>query len=776
MVTVITTISMSAVSTNGQIAAGGIYYMISRSLGPEFGGAIGLMFTLANSIAVSMYTIGFCESLIDMLNQYIPTFEGIVDATNRTNDVRLIGTITLILVLGLAIVGMEWVTRVQLGLLVLLIISQIDFIIGSFLPPSDFEISKGYVGYNSESFAENFFSNYTTDATGKSESFFSVFAVFFPAVTGIVAGANLSGDLKDPGVAIPKGTLLAIVTTYISYFFYAIVVAGCTVRVASGVPEEAHFGTDLFNESFTNVSQAFDDCSGRECAFGIAQNQQMMEVISAWGPLIYAGCFAATLSSAIASLVGAPRVFQAVAKDKLFPGIESFSQGWGKNNDPIRGYILVFIISLICILIGDLNVVSSLLSNFFVAAYALINFSVFHSDITNSPGWRPGFKYYNKWISLLGTVLCVAVMFLMDYVTALITFIIIVCLYMYVSIMSPDVNWGSSTQSQSFVVALNSVQSLSKVEDHIKNYRPKILLLAGNPGDRPTLMDFASLLTKKISFLQCVRFIEEDLPITRIALAKELGNKWLKSNHVKAFFHVTRLDGMERGVRTSLDLCGLGKMSPNMVMIGYKTKWQQDLPSTRDYINTILAALESQYAVAILRIDGGLDASELYRNKDIFTALVGSNKDDDDSDDSSSNEEQEEEDDKKRGGEAAAADTFHFPTAFGNRNPREEPEKKEEKGEVAMPLFPLGFFGSPMNSGHQKIVAKVQQFRGKTSKKGTLDLYWLYDDGGLSLLLPHLLRSKPRFSQCRIRVFFLSDEKDADKDTKKMAEAIAKFR
>ena len=119
----------------------------------------------------------------------------------------------------------------------------------------------------------------------------------------------------------------------------------------------------------------------------------MMEVISAWGPLIYAGCFAATISSAIASLVGAPRVFQAVAKDKLFPYIESFSRGYGANNDPVRGYVLVFIISLICILIGDLNVVSSLLSNFFVAAYALINFSVFHADITNSPGWRPSFKY-----------------------------------------------------------------------------------------------------------------------------------------------------------------------------------------------------------------------------------------------------------------------------------------------------------------------------------------------------------------------------------------------
>ena len=129
-----------------------------------------------------------------------------------------------------------------------------------------------------------------------------------------------------------------------------------------------------------------------------------MELISAWGPLIYAGCFAATLSSAITSLEGAPRVLQALAKDKLYPYIETFSVGWGANNDPIRGYILVFAISLICILIGDLNVVSGLLSNFFVAAYALVNFSVFHASITKSPGWRPGFHYYNKVLSTSSVV------------------------------------------------------------------------------------------------------------------------------------------------------------------------------------------------------------------------------------------------------------------------------------------------------------------------------------------------------------------------------------
>ncbi|QQP40000.1 Uncharacterized protein FKW44_013886 [Caligus rogercresseyi] len=194
---------MSAVSTNGQIRGGGIYYMISRSLGPEFGGAIGIMFTLANSIAVSMYLIGFCQSLMDMCKQYFEMEYVIFE--NPSNDVRIIGAISLVAVLLLAIVGMEWVTRVQMVLLFLLIGSQIDFIVGSFLPTEE-DAAYGFVGYNSSLFVENLSPNY--HEYGKPNdppSFFTVFGVFFPAVTGIVAGANLSGDLKDPGVAIPKG-------------------------------------------------------------------------------------------------------------------------------------------------------------------------------------------------------------------------------------------------------------------------------------------------------------------------------------------------------------------------------------------------------------------------------------------------------------------------------------------------------------------------------------------------------------------------------------------
>jgi solute carrier family 12 sodium/potassium/chloride transporter 2 len=259
-------------------------------------------------------------------------------------------------------------------------VSQVDFIVGTFLPPSDELRAKGFIGYNGTLMDGNLWQQYTwNEESGEPHNFFSVFAVFFPAVTGIVAGANLSGDLKDPSDAIPKGTLLAILVTCLSYLSYGVLVAGCSLRYASGIIEEVYFADGTLNETERerlNITRAFDDCEGRDCEYGLVKSQQMMEVMSAWGPLIYAGCFAATLSSAIGSLEGAPRVFQALSKDKLLPGLYFFAKGKGANNDPVRGYFLVSTIALICLLIGNLNVVSLL---YFILLTFIIN--IFFSSL-----------------------------------------------------------------------------------------------------------------------------------------------------------------------------------------------------------------------------------------------------------------------------------------------------------------------------------------------------------------------------------------------------------
>uniref|UniRef100_A0A8C0AT65 Solute carrier family 12 member 2 n=1 Tax=Buteo japonicus TaxID=224669 RepID=A0A8C0AT65_9AVES len=183
VVTTFTGLSTSAIATNGFVRGGGAYYLISRSLGPEFGGAIGLIFAFANAVAVAMYVVGFAETVVELLK------ENGTMMVDEMNDIRIIGTITVVLLLGISIAGMEWEAKAQIVLLVILILAIGDFVIGTFIP-LDNKKPKGFFGYKAEIFMENFGPDFRNE-----ETFFSVFAIFFPAATGILAGANISGDL-----------------------------------------------------------------------------------------------------------------------------------------------------------------------------------------------------------------------------------------------------------------------------------------------------------------------------------------------------------------------------------------------------------------------------------------------------------------------------------------------------------------------------------------------------------------------------------------------------
>merc|ERR1711892_778384 len=772
VVTTITTLSMSAVCTNGQIKGGGVYYMISRSLGPEFGGAIGLMFTLANSIAVAMYVIGFCESLLDMLNFYVEDFQGITGTSpsQKMNDVRIIGLITLTLALALAIVGMEWVTRVQKALLFLLIGSQIDFCLGTFFSSNIAERAKGFTGWSMETAEQNMHPNY------QGESFWTVFSVFFPAVTGIVAGANLSGDLKDPATAIHKGTLGAIVLTYVTYVVYGIMV-GCTyLSAASGSILE--YNATISGTTGEGILR-FDDCFSEDrtetCESGTVYDQQTMATISVTGYLIYGGCFAATLSSAIASLVGAPRVLQALAKDKLYPGIESFSRGYGANDDPVRGYILVFFISVVCIIIGDLNVVSGLLSNFFVASYALINFSAFHASATKSPGWRPSFGLYNPWVSLFGTFLCVAVMFLMGWVTAIITIVIIGILYMWIHYRKPEANWGSSTQAAVFVNALKSVQSLTDTPEHVKNYRPKLLVLSGNPTHRIPLLDFGNLITKKLSLLVTGHVITDNTQKNTTKLREEIQD-WMKKTKINGFYNVLQNKSFEDGAQACLALTGLGKLAPNMLLMGFKSDWNKDVDRAIQYVNVWNKAYDQQLSVIVLRVKGGLDYSshivdeELIDPEDTHPVL--------------------EKDSEKETNGGPKYDRKVSVEAVGKK------EVSMGKKKVSVDRAQVSKLGQAINilvfGGNQPVdvLADIKQFQDK-KRRGNIDIWWLYDDGGLPILLSHVLQSRQQFEECKLRVFTLGSEKldrqssvfdvfsknvEKKMETKDMEELLSKFR
>jgi len=731
-ITGITALSMSAVATNGQIASGGVYYMISRALGPEFGGAIGIMFTVANSISVATYTLGFCDNLLDLIYD-VSDFSGIVGSNkDRLNDLRIIGTPVLVLILILAIVGMDWVTRVQKLLLVVLMLAQVDMIIGTFFQGDNAYVGEdkrkasGYTSWNVDTIKDNIYENYKIGDTGSKESFMSVFGVFFTAVTGIVAGANLSGDLKDPAYSIPKGTLYAIILTYISYMCFGVMIAFNFYAEASGNVEELHNRTlpyiyDCSAEA--NAIRREFDLTYQECTFGSAYDQKVMTYISATGFLVYFGCYGATLSSAIASLVGAPRVLQAVAKDKLYPKMEFFAKGHGANNDPFRGYILVFLIAFGCLMIGELNAIGKLASNFFLAAYALMNFSVFHSSMTKSPGWRPAFKYYNPWVSLLGSIVCVALMFLIDWILAIATVVAISILYGFMLYLDPESNWGSSADALVFVNALNNSYALNYQKDHIKTYRPKILLLSGNPAHRQPLVDFANLITKKMSLLICAN-IAPEFPTIDTELAKESVTDWMKDHNIKSFYNISQNSKFSEGVRNAISLAGIGKLCPNMILMGFNNN-KTDKANIHEYFDTLIIAFERKMAVGILRLRNGTD----------YSSRVGR--------------------------EETIVEEENLPSSSN--------KKKKQKVTAV-------YRGADNKPLPKEIVDEIQQFRNK-KRDGVIDVYWLYDDGGLTILLPYIIQTRKQFSGCKLRVFSLSNRPDDfDRDKRNLASLMNKFR
>ncbi|XP_030587104.1 solute carrier family 12 member 3 [Archocentrus centrarchus] len=713
-ITGITGLSTSAIATNGKVKGGGTYFLISRSLGPELGGSIGLIFAFANAVAVAMHTVGFAETVADLMRE-----NGAL-MVDRTNDIRIIGIITVTCLLGISMAGMSWESKAQVVFFLLIMVSFASYIVGTLIPASPEKQSKGFFNYKASIFAENFVPSWR----GPGGSFFGMFSIFFPSATGILAGANISGDLKNPAVAIPRGTLLAIFWTTTSYLIISATIGSCVVRDASGLLNDS-LPSSSPSEGCTSIECQygwdFSECmNNKTCPYGISNYYQSLSMVSAFGPLITAGIFGATLSSALACLVSAPKVFQCLCKDQLYPFIGVFGKGYGKNNEPIRGYLLTYVIAACFILIAELNTIAPIISNFFLCSYSLINFSCFHASITNSPGWRPSFKFYSKWLSLLCAVISVVIMFLLTWWAALIAFGVVFILLSYTLYKKPEVNWGSSMQASFYNRALNQCAGLNNVEDHVKNYRPQCLVLTGPPSTRPALVDLVSCFTKHLSLMLCGNVVT-DTP-SPSALENAVSDShlnWLNQRKVGSFYRGVLAADLRCGVNVLLQGAGLGRMKPNVLLMGFKKDWRSDTPqAAHNYIEILHDAFDLQFGVCVLRMKEGLDVSHPSQSH-------------------------------VNPGFDAGPENMNAPSCI------------QTSAASSVSIEP-----EPQHS---------TQFQKKQGKK-TIDVYWLSDDGGLTLLLPYLLTRRKRWARCKVRVFVGGETDKKEEKRQEVLELIKKFR
>ncbi|MHC4324108.1 MAG: amino acid permease, partial [Planctomycetota bacterium] len=340
IITLLTAISMSAIATNTPVAGGGAYFLISRALGPQFGGAIGLALFMAQALSVPFYVLGFTNSLVASFPSLSSWFVPIA-----------LGTAAILFTVNLISSGLA--IRVQYIVMTMLVLAIVSFLGGALLL------------FDPELFQANLSSSYTKPGIG----FWTVFAIYFPAVTGILAGVNMSGDLKDPARSLVRGTMAAVAVGFIVYLLEIILCGGSQQR------------GDL-----------------------LAQPFEMLVRNALWGTgfLVMGGVFSATISSAVGSFLGAPRVLQALARDRIFPILGIFGRGSKGKDEPRYGLVLTLGLTIGVILLlggGDsmaaFDMVAAIVSMFFLCTYGMINFAAFVESFGANPSFRPRFKFYH---------------------------------------------------------------------------------------------------------------------------------------------------------------------------------------------------------------------------------------------------------------------------------------------------------------------------------------------------------------------------------------------
>ncbi|KAL3040793.1 hypothetical protein OYC64_011736 [Pagothenia borchgrevinki] len=638
--TMLTAISMSAIATNGVVPAGGSYYMISRSLGPEFGGAVGLCFYLGTTFAGSMYILGTIEILLTYIVPQAAIFvaEKKEDEVNALlNNMRVYGTCCLALMSLVVFVGVKYVNKLALVFLACVILSIFSIyagVIKTIFEPPDFPVCmlgnrtlqntnfdsclktdfvnnmtvttklwglfcdgrdlnatcneyfvnnnvtlvQGIPGLKSGVISENMWSTYgplgmlvenkelsSLEATDNSQdvylpyvfndisTFFTLLVgIYFPSVTGIMAGSNRSGDLRDAQKSIPIGTILAIATTSFIY-------VTCVV---------------LFGASIEGVllRDKFGDSVKRNLVIGT------LSWPSPW--VIVIGSFFSCCGAGLQSLTGAPRLLQAIARDGIVPFLQVFGHGKA-NGEPTWALVLTAGICEIGILIASLDAVAPILSMFFLMCYLFVNLACALQTLLRTPNWRPRFQYYHWALSFLGMSLCLALMFICSWYYAIVAMAIASCIYKYIEYRGAEKEWGDGIRGLSLNAARYALIRLEETPPHTKNWRPQVLVLLNVDSDQgvkhPRLLSLTTQL-KAGKGLTIVGNVLEGTYLTKDTESKKAEQNIksaMSAERTKGFCHVVVSSNLRDGVSHLIQSAGLGGMKHNTILMAWPGTWRQ---------------------------------------------------------------------------------------------------------------------------------------------------------------------------------------------------------
>lgn len=494
-ITILTALSVCAIATDRVVKVGGAYHIISRSLGIETGGAVGIPLFFAQAISVALYTLGFAESVVS-------TF-------THLNQLYVALAVTVGVGI-LALTSASIAIKSQYVIMAAIALSLLSFFFGHPLEETKIE---WWV---------------TTDT-----SFWSVFAVFFPAVTGLMAGVNMSGDLKDPSKSLPTGTLGAVLSGYVIYMVLPIFLA---MRANSAT---------------------------------LIADPLVMKKMAVWGQSILLGVWGATLSSAVGSILGAPRVLQALARDGVFPPYLSFlGKGSGPNDEPKIGTIVTLGIAIAAVCIGDLNLIAPVLSMFFLTTYLVLNLSAGVESFLQSPSFRPVFRVHWS-LSILGAVGCIVVMFLINAVATIFAALIILCIYLWIERKEMKVAWGDVRRGMWMELLRIGIWQINHSPEDPKNWRPHILVLSGSPTRRWSLISLANAITHKRGIISvCSVLTADTFDLERKQSIEDSIRSYLEKRGIQSLVRVVFDSDAFSGAVKLVASYGLGPLVPNTILIG----------------------------------------------------------------------------------------------------------------------------------------------------------------------------------------------------------------
>jgi len=527
-ITIPTAMAIAEIATNLKVEGGGEYFIISRSFGPMVGGTIGISLFFSQAISVAFYMIAFAEA-------FTPAFGWIYAQTGFMPQTWMISLPSAIILLILILkkganlgVSVLWVVVITLGA------SLIMFFLGS--SPL-------------ETHSLDFFSR-----VKEPHDFFKVFAIIFPAFTGMTAGVGLSGDLKKPSKSIPLGTITATVTGMIVYVLIAI-------KLSYSLPPDI-----------------------------LASDQLAMSRIALWGPIILIGLAAATLSSAIGSILIAPRTLQALAGDFTFPSkiINNFlRKGKGTANEPVNATIITSVIVLVFVSMGSVDFVAQIISVFFMITYGSLCLVSFLEHFAGSPSYRPTFR--SKWyLSLLGALACFIMMFQMSTLYSILAILAIVTIYLSIRRGKEDTDDLSNMIKGVLFQLTRKLQVLiqkNQSEIALANWRPSFIALSSASLTRLAPFDLLRWISHYYGFGSFIHFVKGPLDENHQLESKgKLGQMIHQVTESRAGIYVDTIisPSFKTAVAQIVQLPGIAGMENNSVLFEFHEDHPEDIDDIID--------------------------------------------------------------------------------------------------------------------------------------------------------------------------------------------------